>query len=139
MADIVEKVLEEVKENVTETITGAKKPPASLEGSALAYGSLIIMAMLPIFFGALRSVKHQKEHKVCLTATHHIWRHLKCLHNELCRGNISKCAGIFRMIGGSGDENVDRYYPILAVQLIRHLISFKLSLIAFSISYTGCR
>lgn len=64
MADTVEKVVQQAVENATETLTGTRKTPASLEGSAVAYGSLIIMAMLPIFFGALRSVKHQKEQKV---------------------------------------------------------------------------
>lgn len=63
MADVAEKVLQETVENATETISGAKTP-ASPEGAAMAYGSLIIMAMLPIFFGALRSVKHQKDQKV---------------------------------------------------------------------------
>uniref|UniRef100_A0A8D0E390 Histocompatibility minor 13 n=1 Tax=Salvator merianae TaxID=96440 RepID=A0A8D0E390_SALMN len=32
------------------------RPPATPEGMALAYGSLVLMALLPIFFGALRSV-----------------------------------------------------------------------------------
>ena len=63
MADVAEKVLKETVENATETLSGAKTP-ASPEGAAMAYGSLIIMAMLPIFFGALRSVKHQKDQKV---------------------------------------------------------------------------
>ena len=67
MADVaeqVEEVIQKVAENVSDTITGARKTPASLEGAAVAYTSLIIMAMLPIFFGALRSVKHQKDQKV---------------------------------------------------------------------------
>lgn len=63
MADVAEKVLQETVENATETLSGAKSP-ATPEGAAVAYGSLIIMAMLPIFFGALRSVKHQKDQKV---------------------------------------------------------------------------
>lgn len=63
MADVAEKVIQETVENATETLSGAKTP-ASPEGAAVAYGSLIIMAMLPIFFGALRSVKHQKDQKV---------------------------------------------------------------------------
>lgn len=63
MADVAEKVVQQAVENVTETITGARTP-ATIEGSAVAYGSLVIMAMLPIFFGALRSVKHQKDEKV---------------------------------------------------------------------------
>jgi len=39
------------------------KIPATPEGLALAYSSLVIMALLPIFFGAFRSVKSQKEVK----------------------------------------------------------------------------
>lgn len=34
------------------------KPPSTLEGMCVAYGSLVIMAILPIFFGSIRSVKH---------------------------------------------------------------------------------
>lgn len=71
MADIAEKIvnatLNATAENATETVSGAKVP-ATPEGAAVAYGSLIVMAMLPIFFGALRSVKHQKDQKV----RHHI-------------------------------------------------------------------
>lgn len=67
MADIAEKIvnatLNATAENATETVSGAKVP-ATPEGAAVAYGSLIVMAMLPIFFGALRSVKHQKDQKV---------------------------------------------------------------------------
>lgn len=63
MADVSEKVLQDAVENATETISGAKTP-ASPEGAAMAYGSLILMAMIPIFLGALRSVKHQKDQKV---------------------------------------------------------------------------
>lgn len=63
MADVAEKVVQQAVENATETLTGAKTP-ATPEGAAVAYGSLVFMAMLPIFLGALRSVKHQKDHKV---------------------------------------------------------------------------
>ncbi|XP_064888215.1 minor histocompatibility antigen H13 isoform X1 [Columba livia] len=37
------------------------RPPATPEGMALAYGSLVLMALLPIFFGALRSVSCAKS------------------------------------------------------------------------------
>lgn len=63
MADVAENVAKQVVENATETLSG-KKAPASPEGAAVAYGSLVIMAMIPIFLGALRSVKHQKDQKV---------------------------------------------------------------------------
>ncbi|NXX73522.1 HM13 protein, partial [Urocolius indicus] len=39
----------------------ATRPPATPEGMALAYGSLVLMALLPIFFGALRSVSCAKS------------------------------------------------------------------------------
>ncbi|XP_061486826.1 minor histocompatibility antigen H13 isoform X2 [Rhineura floridana] len=39
-----------------EAPSAGARPPATPEGMALAYGSLVLMALLPIFFGALRSV-----------------------------------------------------------------------------------
>lgn len=73
MADVAEKVVQQAVENATETLTGTKTP-ATPEGAAVAYGSLIIMAMLPIFFGALRSVKHQKDHKVSSNVDSDKWK-----------------------------------------------------------------
>lgn len=64
MADsIVEEVVAQAVENITEN---ANKPkiPATPEGMMLAYGSLVAMAMLPIYYGAIQSVKHQKKVKV---------------------------------------------------------------------------
>jgi minor histocompatibility antigen H13 len=50
--------------NASSTNNGTStKVPASPEGMAIAYGSLVLMALLPIFFGAFRSVKHHKEQK----------------------------------------------------------------------------
>lgn len=54
----IEESLKEAVQNVTE------KPPSSIEGVAIAYLSLVIMAILPIFFGSFRSVKYLKEQKV---------------------------------------------------------------------------
>ena len=50
--------LNESAKNATE------RTPATPEGMAVAYGSLLIMALLPIFFGSYRSVKYQAEQKV---------------------------------------------------------------------------
>uniref|UniRef100_A0A1B6DVH2 Minor histocompatibility antigen H13 n=2 Tax=Clastoptera arizonana TaxID=38151 RepID=A0A1B6DVH2_9HEMI len=64
MADVVEDVVAQVKENLTENVNNTTgKIPATPEGMAVAYGSLIVMALLPIFFGSFRSVKHHKEQK----------------------------------------------------------------------------
>jgi minor histocompatibility antigen H13 len=56
--EIVEKANESLAENINGTST---RVPSSPEGMAIAYGSLVIMAVLPIFFGSYRSVKHHKE------------------------------------------------------------------------------
>ncbi|ESP05189.1 hypothetical protein LOTGIDRAFT_102125 [Lottia gigantea] len=42
---------------------GTAKVPATPEGMAMAYTSLFLMAILPIFFGSFRSVKYHKEQK----------------------------------------------------------------------------
>lgn len=86
-ADVVQNLTEAV-ENATETITG-KKVPSTPEGMLVAYGSLVIMAMLPIFFGSMRSVSHQKHQKVkpnfCMTFTNQT-RSVKscCRSNHIC-------------------------------------------------------
>ncbi|XP_070696321.1 minor histocompatibility antigen H13 isoform X1 [Pempheris klunzingeri] len=46
--------------NGTEALNATAKFVATPEGTALAYGSLVLMALLPIFFGALRSVTCSK-------------------------------------------------------------------------------
>uniref|UniRef100_T1JK34 Minor histocompatibility antigen H13 n=1 Tax=Strigamia maritima TaxID=126957 RepID=T1JK34_STRMM len=65
MADVLNDTAAQLKENLTESAQNATtKPQATAEGMALAYGSLLIMAVLPIFFGAFRSVKHHKEQQI---------------------------------------------------------------------------
>jgi minor histocompatibility antigen H13 len=49
MADSVVDAVQQATENITENAN--VKVPASPEGMALAYGSLVIMAMLPILVG----------------------------------------------------------------------------------------
>ncbi|XP_054712063.1 minor histocompatibility antigen H13-like [Uloborus diversus] len=57
MADVLNETLQEVAKNAT------SKPKASAEGMMIAYSSLVIMAVLPIFVGAFRSVKCLKQQK----------------------------------------------------------------------------
>ena len=70
MADIETPPIETATESVTAEINDTAeaaingttgKIPATPEGLALAYSSLVFMALLPIFFGAFRSVKSHKE------------------------------------------------------------------------------
>ncbi|XP_056898077.1 minor histocompatibility antigen H13 isoform X1 [Takifugu flavidus] len=50
--------------NGTDALNATAKFVATTEGTALAYGSLVVMALLPIFFGALRSVTCSKSKEV---------------------------------------------------------------------------
>ena len=64
MADVAKETVEATIENVTEAAANATaKVPATPEGMFIAYGSLVIMALLPIFFGAFRSIKSYEEMK----------------------------------------------------------------------------
>ena len=65
MADTVAEAVQQAAENITENAN--TKIPATPEGMFLAYSSLVIMALLPIFFGSKRSVHHQNEQKVNFT------------------------------------------------------------------------
>ncbi|XP_061758768.1 minor histocompatibility antigen H13 isoform X2 [Nerophis ophidion] len=47
--------------NATDVLNATAKFVATPEGTALAYGSLVLMALVPIFFGALRSVACSKS------------------------------------------------------------------------------
>lgn len=62
MANVVNIIVAQATENLTENVTNStKKTPSTPEGMAVAYGSLVIMALLPIFFGSYRSVVYHKE------------------------------------------------------------------------------
>uniref|UniRef100_A0A4W3GU68 Histocompatibility (minor) 13 n=1 Tax=Callorhinchus milii TaxID=7868 RepID=A0A4W3GU68_CALMI len=65
MADVPSSLQAEAALNDTEpgaaSVNGTVKFVATLEGAAVAYGSLVLMALLPIFFGALRSVNCAKS------------------------------------------------------------------------------
>lgn len=68
MADVVRIVVAQATENLTENVANATtKGKSTPEGMAVAYGSLTIMALLPIFFGSYRSVNYHKEN-VCINS-----------------------------------------------------------------------
>merc|ERR1711962_657786 len=59
----METATEKIVEAATEAVNGTAKIPATQEGMMIAYGSLVIMALIPIFLGSFRSVDSQKEQK----------------------------------------------------------------------------
>ncbi|CAG9563726.1 unnamed protein product [Danaus chrysippus] len=64
MAESVTELPINIEESVREAVQNVtEKPPSSIEGVAIAYLSLVIMAILPIFFGSFRSVKYLTDKK----------------------------------------------------------------------------
>lgn len=68
MAETEENIIDTLNEtNITDTEAILKKIPATTEGMLIAYTSLVIMALLPIYLGSFRSVKLQIQNKVIIT------------------------------------------------------------------------
>lgn len=62
---IVNETVANLSTVVNETAKNATgRVPATPEGMLVAYASLVLMALLPIFFGSFRSVKCLTEQKV---------------------------------------------------------------------------
>ena len=63
---VVNETVANLSAAVNETAKNATGRAASTpEGMFVAYSSLVVMALLPIFFGSFRSVKCLIEQKVC--------------------------------------------------------------------------
>lgn len=68
MAEVVEDIIKTINEtNTTDTESILKKTPATTEGMLIAYTSLVIMALIPIFLGSFRSVQLHVQNKVGTT------------------------------------------------------------------------
>lgn len=66
MAEVAEDIIKTINEtNATDTESILKKIPATTEGMLIAYTSLVVMALVPIFFGSFRSVRLHIQNKVC--------------------------------------------------------------------------
>lgn len=65
MAEAVDNIIKALNEtNSTDTESVLKRTPATTEGMLIAYTSLVIMALIPIFLGAFRSVQLHIKNKV---------------------------------------------------------------------------
>jgi len=67
MAEVVDDIIKTLNEtNGTDTESVLKKIPATTEGMLIAYTSLVVMALVPIFLGSFRSVELQIKNKVSI-------------------------------------------------------------------------
>ena len=88
MADVLSYVLAQANENIIkENATNATgKPTSTPQGIAMAYGSLVIMSLLPIFFGSYRSVHYHKEKVLMLEQSEVL--NVKCVYIIVCRASV---------------------------------------------------
>lgn len=62
MSEGVDSIIKALNDSSTESIL--KKTPATTEGMLIAYSSLVVMALVPIFLGSFRSVQLHVQNKV---------------------------------------------------------------------------
>ncbi|KAK2176064.1 hypothetical protein NP493_685g01060 [Ridgeia piscesae] len=105
MADVINEtaaVLNETAKNATAKI------PATPEGMATAYGSLVVMALVPIFFGSLRSVRFHKEQKES---------------GEQSESMSNKDAAMFPLIASVALFGIYLFFKIFSKEYINMLLS----------------
>lgn len=67
MAEVLEDILKTINEaNAMDKESTLKKTPATTEGMLIAYTSLVVMALIPIFLGSFRSVRLHVQNKVSI-------------------------------------------------------------------------
>ena len=68
-SETVNQVISQINATINETVSNnsTEKVKSTPEGMLCAYGSLITMALIPIFFGSFRSVLYHKQQKVFLS------------------------------------------------------------------------
>lgn len=66
-SEVVDQINATLAEAVNQATNGTAKFKSTPEGMFVAYSSLVIMALIPIFYGSFRSIGFQKEQKVRIT------------------------------------------------------------------------
>uniref|UniRef100_A0A182JZN1 Signal peptide peptidase n=1 Tax=Anopheles christyi TaxID=43041 RepID=A0A182JZN1_9DIPT len=137
MAEVVEEVIAQIQENLTATVTEGEdggatnatgKIPSTPEGMALAYGTLVVMALLPIFFGSIRSVKHHKEQSTAFAKTGEKPDTMSS-KDAMMFPIMASCAlfGLYMFFKIFSKENINYlltgYFFFLGVMALSHLLS----------------
>lgn len=119
---------EAVVEAVTEAVNGTAKVPASQEGMIIAYGSLVIMALVPIFLGSFRSVDSQKDAKDNQASTGQA-PEVMTQRDAMMFPLIASCAlfGLYMIFNIFGKEYINMllsfYFLVLGIFALSHMVS----------------
>jgi minor histocompatibility antigen H13 len=129
VTETLEAVKDQVVESVTEAVNGtATKVPASTEGMMVAYGSLVIMALFPIFVGSYRSILAQQKQKETSEKTGEKPESMKP-QDAMMFPLIASCAlfGLYILFHIFGKEYINMllssYFFVLGIFALAHMVS----------------
>ncbi|XP_065200957.1 minor histocompatibility antigen H13 [Planococcus citri] len=126
LGEIVKEAVSNATQNATETV--GKKTPATMEGMAVAYGSLVVMAVFPVFFGAVRSVKFHKvklqKEKTTGQASDKMSYSDAAMFPFLASGTLLVLYTIFKVFSKEDlNRIITAYFYCLGVFALCHLLS----------------
>jgi minor histocompatibility antigen H13 len=117
-----------VVEAVQEAVNGTAKVPATQEGMIIAYGSLVVMALIPILLGSFRSVDSQKEQKENHEKTGERPETMT-QKDAMMFPLIASCAlfGLYMIFNIFGKEYINMllsfYFLVLGIFALSHMVS----------------
>jgi minor histocompatibility antigen H13 len=128
MAEEAASATEKVVEAVQEAVNGTAKVPATQEGMIIAYGSLVVMALIPILLGSFRSVDSQKEQKENHEKTGERPETMT-QKDAMMFPLIASCAlfGLYMIFNIFGKEYINMllsfYFLVLGIFALSHMVS----------------
>jgi len=128
VTETMEAVKEQVVEAVTEAVNATAKVPATTEGMMVAYGSLVVMALFPIFVGSYRSIEAQQKQKENSEKTGEKPETMRP-QDAMMFPLIASCAlfGLYILFHIFGKEYINMllssYFFVLGIFALAHMVS----------------
>jgi len=131
MAEIVDNIMKTLNDtNNTASESPVKKIPASTEGMLIAYTSLVVMALVPIFLGSFRSVKLHVRNKINKEVPETMSEKDAMMFPVIASGALFTLYIIFRVFSKEHiNLLVTVYFYVIGVAALSNLLSNKFSVI----------
>ncbi|KAL4119343.1 hypothetical protein QTP88_012160 [Uroleucon formosanum] len=131
MAEVVEDIIKTLNgTNSADTEAVLKKIPATTEGMLIAYTSLVVMALVPIFFGSFRSVELQIKNKMKKEIPESMTEKDALMFPVFASGALFTLYIIFRVFSKEYiNLLVTLYFYVLGVAALSNILSTKFSII----------
>ncbi|XP_025424028.1 minor histocompatibility antigen H13 [Sipha flava] len=129
MAEAVDDIVKTINEtNGTNTETFYKRIPATTEGMLIAYTSLVIMALVPIFLGSFRSVRLHMQNKLKKEVPESMTEKDALMFPLIASGALFSFYLVFRIFSKEHiNLLVTAYFYILGVAALSNLLGNQFS------------